>query len=478
MEIVDSTSVQIPKSSGAKIENKSFVKKARVAAHSHVKGLGLNAETGEALQKACGFIGQCEAREAAGIVMELVRQKKMAGRAVLLAGPPGTGKTAIAMALAQELGDKVPFVPVVGSEVFSSEVKKTEVLMEHFRRAIGVRIKEVKEVFEGEVVDLAPVEADHPIGGFGKTISHVNCVLKTTKGSRELRLDPTIYDSLLKQKVTPGDIIYIEAGSGTVKRMGRSDIFANEFDLDADEFVPMPKGDVHKQKEIVQYVSLHDFDNANASPQGKTGDFISMLSKFMKPKKTEISEKLRSEVNKVVNQLIESGQAELLPGVLFIDEVHMLDLECFTFLHRALESEVNPVIVFATNRGRSKIRNSDEIGFYGIPSDLIDRLLIVPTRPYSIEEMSLIVRIRADAEGVLLDPVALSRLCELGQNTSLRYVMQLLTPAKLLAHIGGRESVEIVDIDECVQLFMDSKTSTNLLKSKQSEGGDDDVEMS
>ena len=34
--------------------------------------------------------------------------------------------------------------------------------------------------------------------------------------------------------------------------MGRSDIFANEFDLDADEFVPMPKGDVHKTKELQQ----------------------------------------------------------------------------------------------------------------------------------------------------------------------------------------------------------------------------------
>ncbi len=40
---------------------------------------------------------------------------------------------------------------MVGSEVFSSEVKKTEILMEHFRRAIGLRIKESKEVYEGEV---------------------------------------------------------------------------------------------------------------------------------------------------------------------------------------------------------------------------------------------------------------------------------------------------------------------------------------
>jgi hypothetical protein len=42
---------------------------------------------------------------------------------------------------------------MVGSEVYSSEVKKTEVLMENFRRAIGLRIKENKEVYEGEASD-------------------------------------------------------------------------------------------------------------------------------------------------------------------------------------------------------------------------------------------------------------------------------------------------------------------------------------
>jgi RuvB-like protein 1 (pontin 52) len=71
----------------------------------------------------------------------MIRQKKMAGRAILFAGTPGTGKTAVALAMAQELGNKVPFCPMVGSEVYSAEIKKTEVLMENFRRAIGLRIK-------------------------------------------------------------------------------------------------------------------------------------------------------------------------------------------------------------------------------------------------------------------------------------------------------------------------------------------------
>jgi hypothetical protein len=86
---------------------------------------------------AAGFVGQEQAREACGIVVGMIRQKKMAGRALMLTGAPGTGKTALALGIAQELGTKVPFCPMVGSEVYSSEVKKTEVLMENFRRAIG-----------------------------------------------------------------------------------------------------------------------------------------------------------------------------------------------------------------------------------------------------------------------------------------------------------------------------------------------------
>jgi RuvB-like protein 1 (pontin 52) len=87
--------------------------------------------------------------------------------------------------------------------------------------------------------------------------------------------------------------------------------------------VPLPKGDVHKKKEIVQDVTLHDLDVANARPQGGQ-DIMSMMGQLMKPKKTEITEKLRLEINKVVNRYIDQGVADLVPGVLFIDEVRPL----------------------------------------------------------------------------------------------------------------------------------------------------------
>lgn len=69
-----------------------------------------------------------------------------------------------------------------------------------------------------------------------------------------------------------------------------------------------------------------------------------------------ILDKLRAEINKVVNRYIDQGVAELVPGVLFVDEVHMLDIECFTYLHRALESTIAPIVVFASNRGNCLIR--------------------------------------------------------------------------------------------------------------------------
>ncbi|KAK3738788.1 hypothetical protein RRG08_035668 [Elysia crispata] len=447
-------------------EVKSTSKAQRIASHSHVKGLGLD-ENGYAVQSSAGLVGQELAREAAGIVVELIKSKKMAGRAVLLAGPPGTGKTAIALAIAQELGSKVPFCPMVGSEVYSSEIKKTEVLMENFRRAIGLRIKETKEVYEGEVTELTPAETENPMGGYGKTVSHVVIGLKTAKGTKQLKLDPSIYESLQKEKVEVGDVIYIEANSGAVKRQGRSDNYATEYDLEAEEYVPLPKGDVHKKKEVIQDVTLHDLDVANARPQGGQ-DIMSMMGQLMKPKKTEITDKLRKEINKVVNKYIDQGIAELVPGVLFVDEVHMLDIECFTYLHRALESTIAPIVIFATNRGKCIIKGTEDIfAPHGMPLDLLDRILIIRTLPYSQEEMVQILKIRAQTENIQVDDESLTLLAALGVKSTLRYAIQVLTPANIMSRINGKDGVTKEEVEEVSDMFYDAKSSAKILAEQE-----------
>merc|ERR1712139_725097 len=284
-----------------------------------------------------------------------------------------------------------------------------------------------------------------------------------TKGQKTLKLAPQIYENLQKEKAQVGDVIYIEANSGISKRVGRSDSYATEFDLEADEYVPVPKGDVHKKKEIVRDVTLHDLDTANAKPQGGQ-DLQSILGSFMKPRKTEVTEKLRLEINKVVNRYIDQGIAELVPGVLFIDEVHMLDIECFTYLNRALESTLAPIVVLATNRGMCPIRGTEIPAPHGVPVDLLDRVMIIRTMPYTLEETFQILSIRAKAEGIEVEDEALAYAAQVGQDASLRFAVQLLTPGRVLAQTMGRTSINKADMEEINSLFLDAKSSAQRLQ--------------
>ena len=108
-----------------------------------------------------------KARRAAGYVLEMIKEGKIAGKAVLIAGSPGTGKTAIAMGIAQSLGPDTPFTSMAGSEIYSLEMNKTEALTQAFRKSIGVRIQEETEIIDGEVVE---VQIDRPASGTGNFI--------------------------------------------------------------------------------------------------------------------------------------------------------------------------------------------------------------------------------------------------------------------------------------------------------------------
>ena len=96
-------------------------------------------------------------------------------------------------------------------------------------------------MYEGEVTELTPEETMSQGASQSKVIKHVVLGIKTTKGTKQLKLDPSIYDGLQREKVAVGDVIYIEANSGAVRRVGRCDAYATEFDLEAEQYVPLPK---------------------------------------------------------------------------------------------------------------------------------------------------------------------------------------------------------------------------------------------
>lgn len=109
----------------------------------------------------------------------------------------------------------------------------------------------------------------------------------------------------------------------------------------------------------------------------------------------------------------------------------MLDIECFTYLNRALESPISPIVVLASNRGMCTIRGTDDIvAAHGIPPDFLGRLLIVPTQPYQADEIKKIVKIRVTTEGLSITDTAIDKIADHGVRISLRYCLQLLTPSR------------------------------------------------
>ena len=76
--------------------------------------------------------------------------------------------------------------------------------------------------------------------------------------------------------------------------------------------------------------------------------------------------------------------------------------------------------------------------------------------------------IRAEAENIRCDEEALIAMGDIGARTSLRFAVQMLTPANIIAETAGREVVTVVDVEEVDSLFFDAKRSAQLLS--QSEG--------
>ncbi|MEM0497712.1 MAG: RuvB-like domain-containing protein, partial [Acidilobaceae archaeon] len=218
-------------------------------------------------------------------------------------------------------------------------------------------------------------------------------------------------------------------------------------------------GSVKKKKELIRVVTLHDIDISVAA---RRVAFSGLLALFETER--EISADDRRQSDEIVKKMISEGKAEMVPGVMFIDDAHMLDLECYSFLTRAMESDFSPIIVMATNRGITKIRGTDIESPHGMPRDLLDRLLIITTRLYTRDEIREIIRIRADEEEVPLTDEALEKLTDIGLERSLRYAVQLLEPARVIAVRRNSLKVEAQDIEEAARIFADVKKSVELVE--------------
>ncbi|KAH7839809.1 hypothetical protein Vadar_009136 [Vaccinium darrowii] len=182
-------------------------------------------------------------------------------------------------------------------------MSKTEALMQAFRKAIGVRIKEETEVIEGEVVEI---QIDRPAttGAASKT---GKLTLKTTEMETVYDLGAKMIEALAKDKVQSGDVIAIDKASGKITKLGRS--FSRSRDYDAmgpqTKFVQCPDGELQKRKEVVHCVTLHEIDVINSRTQGFLALFTGDTG--------EIRAEVREQIDTKVAEWREEGKAEIMP---------------------------------------------------------------------------------------------------------------------------------------------------------------------
>jgi TBP-interacting protein len=433
----------------------------RIGAHTHIKGLGLD-ENLNAIKIKDGMVGQEKAREAAGLVVRMIKEGKLSGKCIILAGPPGTGKTAIAVAVSRDLGANVPFIQMSGSEIYSSERKKTEILITAIRKCIGIEIHEMRKVYEGELTHVDIKTAPHPYNPYQKVPESVHLTLRTEEEEKSIEAGAQIAQQIIQENISEGNVIQIDAETGKVVNQGLSleSTKGKTYDVDTTRKIPRPNGKVLKEKEFIYTLTLADLDDLNA--RQRQGGFLSMF--FGGSESKEIDTEIRMAVDQQVKEWVDNGKGFIHPGVLFIDDSHLLDLEAFSFVGRAMESELVPIIILATNRGIANIRGTDIKSPLGFPIDLIDRSVIIATQPYDIESVKEILRIRSAEEKIKVEKTAIQKLAEVGAKSSLRYAVQLLSLAAQNAKSAKKAKVALEDVQRVDDLFMDMSKAAEYLK--------------
>lgn len=104
-----------------------------------------------------------------------------------------------------------------------------------------------------------------------------------------------------------------------------------------------------------------------------------------------------------------------------------------------------------------------------MPLDLLDRLLIIHTKPYVADEIRQIIETRCEEEDVTMSEDALDFLTEIGQSTTLRYAIQLITTSSLLAAKRKCSEVDMCDIKRAYTMFLDVNRSSDYLREHQSQ---------
>lgn len=166
------------------------------------------------------------------------------------------------------------------------------------RKNLFISIKATRDVYEGEVLEMKHVKDDEG------HLLWIDMTLRTAKASKQITLSKNLAEAI--SGVNIGDVLYVEPNVGLVKRLGRSETRADEYDLEGDRYVQLTKSAVHNVKEKDILLSLHDLDYAF----NRYSDDITLFT--------------RARVDEIVSSYVHMGIGKYTESILWFTEADKL----------------------------------------------------------------------------------------------------------------------------------------------------------
>lgn len=402
---------------------------------SHIQGLGIG-DLRNYKQSSQGIVGQLIVRQALFIMINLINKNSFENRGIFISGPIGSGKTSLVYALSKHLDFKFPFNKLSSTEIQTSMSSKIELLDQAVRKSVGITFYQETMILEGEIVKIIKR---------GKDINQsIKLIIKNQSVQGTYLIGPKFLKKFIDFKIEKGDKVSIDKMSGEIyfhQKLKGENPEIKKFN----EKQKYSEGHIEKLKIIEHFITLQEIDFLNTKKK--------KISEIFSSDSSEINSKRREKIDRILINWKKKNRIKFIRGILFLDDVHLLDSNCYSFLGKIIENTFSPNFIFTTNCERGKINGLNSSGPHGIPIDFLDRFLMLATSPLSNFEFEQILDAKSNMLGLNFDIWSKRLLVKIALECGLNYILHLF-PIICLDLEKDQKKINVEKIKNSFKLFL------------------------
>lgn len=193
--------------------------------------------------------------------------------------------------------------------VLNCRVIDCDEILNYARQAVKIHCNITTEIYEGEITEYRTIKDNNG------DANEMKVTLRTAKSSKTIRIGKALISAF--NEINIGDFIFIDPGAGLIKRLGRGEGHASEFDLECDRYIQLPKCAVNVERCHESITSLYDLDLEYASKLGCITEYVRTSVDLL------VKEYFNKNVAKTAYSLLIVESAELLSNAQ-ISELNLL----------------------------------------------------------------------------------------------------------------------------------------------------------